>query len=1031
MLNLWGNIMVLGFCFVPEFTASRYCALPKDYPNTKLRDQRVKTVYNPGSSVYYDCTPGYRRVIGSPFVRCRYGQWTPLNMKCERKLCGSAGEILNGYFDYMEEASFGDSVAAVCSEGYHLKGNRYRLCQDSGWSGEIPSCEEGAEITCPSPSVANGVKVKGEARMYSRGNNVTFTCMDGFSLRGFREVTCGSDSLWHPRLPECLPSSVGSGRITIFPTINPVDEDVLQEDSPVGYCTAPNNYPGTVIADQHLLQRDFPPGTEVRYTCAPGYRKLRGGKVVSLCANGMWTTIDLKCERKSCGSAGEILNGHYEYVGILFGDTVSAVCSEGYEIIGRTYRQCRDQGWDGVPPVCEAVKCPDPPEVVNGVRTGTQEGPFVYSTVIGYRCQHGKLIGNREIYCRQDGTWSGPPPQCQTSRRTCLAPTSYPNMHIPDHLLSQRDFLPGTEVHYTCALGYQRTRGNTFISHCVNGRWTAIDLECERKSCGSAGEIPNGHYEYMGTSFGDTVSAVCNEGYKIIGHNYRQCHDQGWDGVPPVCEEDPPEITCPKPSVANGVVVKGEVPVYKKGNSVTFSCTEGFSLSGSWKITCGPDGQWHPNPPECLASNDNHGSRSEEGNCSVPVSYPSIVIMDLLQRDFPPGTEVRYTCAPGYRKLRGSKVVSLCANGMWTPVNLKCERKSCGSAGEILNGYYEYIGVLFGDTVSAVCNEGYEMIGRNYRECRDQGWDGVPPVCEAVKCADPPEVVNGVRSGPHEGPFIYSTVIGYRCLQGQLIGKSEIYCMQDGKWSGPPPECKDITCDYPYVEHGRRTGGYSRKYRYKDYVSFECQEGYHLSGPSTVTCGPAGQWTPSLPQCKAVTCSPLKVDFAEMGRIDTEHKYGESVIVTCMKGYKLNGKKRITCGSLGQWAPYLPQCQPITCRRPEIHSANMTVMEKVYKSGDSVSVTCKTPYILRGPSSIQCGSTGRWIPNLPKCLAQYKCPPLEIPNGIYLNRSRIGVTIRVRCEKFFELRGPADLTCLNDLTWHPKTLPICVIKDKE
>ncbi|KAG9332700.1 hypothetical protein JZ751_014799 [Albula glossodonta] len=736
MVNLWGNI-VLVFCLVPEFTASKYCAPPKDYPNTKLRDQKVKTVYNPGSSVYYDCTPGYRRVIGSPFVRCRNGQWTPLNMKCERKSCGSAGEILNGYFDYMGEASFGDFVAAVCREGYHLKGNRYRLCQDSGWSGEIPSCEEGAEITCPSPSVANGVKVKGEALMYNRGNNVTFTCMDGFSLRGFREVTCASDSLWHPRLPECLPSSVGSGRITILPTINPVDEDVLQEDSPVGYCTAPNNYPGTVITDQHLLQRDFPPGTEVRYTCAPGYRKLRGGKVISLCANGMWTTIDLKCE---------------------------------------------------------PVKCPDPPEVVNGVRTGPQEGPFVYSTVIGYRCRHGKLIGNREIYCRQDGTWSGPPPQCQTSR------------------------------------------------------------------------------------------------------------------------QDPPEITCPKPSVANSVMAKGEVPVYKKGNSVTFTCTDGFSLSGSWKINCGPDGQWHPNLPECLASNDNHGSRTEEGNCRAPVSYPSIVIMDLLQRDFPSGTEVRYTCAPGYRKLRGSKVISLCANGMWTPINLKCE---------------------------------------------------------TVKCADPPEVVNGVRSGPHEGPFIYSTVIGYRCLQGQLIGKSEIYCMQDGKWSGPPPECKDITCDYPYVEHGRRTGGYSRKYRYKDYVSFECQEGYHLSGLSTVTCGPAGQWTPSLPQCKAVTCPPPKVNFAEMGRIDTEHKYGESVIVTCMKGYKLNGKKRITCGSLGQWAPYLPQCQPITCRCPEIHSANMTVMEKVYKYGDSVSVTCKTSYTLRGPSSIQCGSKGQWIPNLPKCKYHY------------------------------------------------------------
>lgn len=32
---------------------------------------------------------------------------------------------------------------------------------------------------------------------------------------------------------------------------------------------------------------------------------------------------------KSCGSAGEIINGQFVYTGIEFGDTATAVCDEG------------------------------------------------------------------------------------------------------------------------------------------------------------------------------------------------------------------------------------------------------------------------------------------------------------------------------------------------------------------------------------------------------------------------------------------------------------------------------------------------------------------------------------------------------------------------------------------------------------------------------------------------------------------------------------------------------------------------------
>lgn len=88
--------------------------------------------------------------------------------------------------------------------------------------------------------------------------------------------------------------------------------------------------------------------------------------------------------------------------------------------------------------------------------------------------------------------------------------------------------------------------------------------------CGSAGEIDNGQYVYTGVDFGDTATAVCDEGwanmycnviftvilytfkdspflntwlwahpsirYRLVGQEIRNCLSAGWDGHAPACE---------------------------------------------------------------------------------------------------------------------------------------------------------------------------------------------------------------------------------------------------------------------------------------------------------------------------------------------------------------------------------------------------------------------------------------------------------------------------------------------------------------
>ncbi|XP_010889745.2 CUB and sushi domain-containing protein 1 [Esox lucius] len=551
---------------------------------------------------------------------------------------------------------------------------------------------------------------------------------------------------------------------------------------------------------------------------------------------------------------------------------------------------------------------------------------------------------------------------------TCGVPPSYPHTKVADKYIQLNKYNHGEKVIYRCAESYTESRGIRSIM-CDNGKWTRLKLKCEKKTCGSAGDLFNGYFNYTGSLFGDKAYAVCNEGFTLKGMEYRTCKDSVWTGEIPTCEEGrEPQIsqagiTCPYPSVANSMKLGEAVSVYRVRDSVTIVCSEGFLLTGDEQITCGPDGQWQTQLPQCLPSvedisctppktqerstftvisglkevyrpqdslsfscinnyhlngsktvtcgldgkwnpplpnctqikcpplkvengktSTNHRRPGSEviitcykghipkgvsrivcsplgrwmgeiplcvpGTCGVPPFYPNRHLSQsyLTKTNFSLGDRVRYSCGIGYMRVRGT-VYSTCVRGNWTPLTLRCERKSCGSAGEIDFGNFVYTGVEFGDTATGVCNEGFQLVGQNVRHCMNDGWDGRVPVCEPVQCVDPPEVINGEMDGNLEPPHIYRTVINYRCRKGKLIGASEIYCTKDGTWSAPPPECKDIKCPYPRVPNARRIGGITQPLVLGDTLTFVCYSGFVMEGPDTVKCGLDGTWMPALPTC--------------------------------------------------------------------------------------------------------------------------------------------------------------------------------------
>ncbi|KAF4096316.1 hypothetical protein G5714_022285 [Onychostoma macrolepis] len=473
----------------------------------------------------------------------------------------------------------------------------------------------------------------------------------------------------------------------------------------------------------------------------------------------------------------------------------------------------------------------------------------------------------------------------------CGEPTKY-----PDKQLSK--ILNNGDARYTCALGYTPSAGSR-TSKCVRGQWTTLTLKCEKMKCNALGDIEDGQYYQEGRSFGDKAIAVCNEGYVLRGEGVRICMEKGWNGMDPICEVS--KITCSAPAVANRQIKPGERTQYGPQDTVNIVCSEGFDLIGSPQVTCGPDGQWQGLPvcskvitcsaPAVANGRIRPGSRVYKpkdtvdvacnegfdligpeqvtcgpdcqwqalpecrlkkitGKCGPAPSYPHAFPRDgsSTLREYPSGARILYKCSIGYRRVRGITSIR-CQNGQWTNLQLRCERKKCGSAGEISYGQFEYTGVSFGDSATAVCEEGYELIGPKVRICRDGGWDGRSPVCEPVHCPPPPEVKDAEMFDPIYDHVPFGHVLSYHCRTGTLIGEREIYCTKSGTWSAPPPKCTDIACPYPHVQGGSRMRGFRAVYKYGNTVTIACNPGLKLTGESFVTCGQDGEWIPKLPAC--------------------------------------------------------------------------------------------------------------------------------------------------------------------------------------
>ncbi|XP_018609651.1 complement factor H-related protein 4-like [Scleropages formosus] len=372
---------------------------------------------------------------------------------------------------------------------------------------------------------------------------------------------------------------------------------------------------------------------------------------------------------------------------------------------------------------------------------------------------------------------------------------------------------------------------------------------------------------------------------------------------------------------------------------------------------------------------------------------------------------------------------------LWMPFTVVSAENNCSSHGIPLQGNFELASdiknsfspgesVIFSCQIKFTCDDGF--------------WKRSASRCQLVKC-EPIQPTKGlVMKGNFASPQ-YNDVIEFECQSddNQLNGPGQIQCTEKGEWSGPIPECEEIRCQYPLIQHGNPR--ISDTIYKKNYIlRFSCEQNYIPVGSGTVRCTKTG-WS-QQPRCEEQTCSVLyRSDVDEKSFTRSSYKTGEQVYFTCKGGYrKKENTDYITCTE-GVWEPR-DMCEVMTCsvtdQDPFVvgrsrHYDGLYRVEQ-YQYG----YTCKERYEKPDRNAYaQCTING-WKPD-PLCQSKTKrlsCKELpEVENGDRISEKQEGdlfKEVTFQCRRSYTLEGKETVRCRNG-NWEelPKCLKPCAIEN--
>ncbi|KAM6928883.1 C4b-binding protein alpha chain-like isoform 4-T4 [Lycodopsis pacificus] len=484
-----------------------------------------------------------------------------------------------------------------------------------------------------------------------------------------------------------------------------------------------------------------------------------------------------------------------------------------------------------------------------------------------------------------------------TQAQDCSKPVGGENMGLKDGDILLQTFPHGIKVSFACDTGYITKGGSSSIT-CTDGSWSRVNLKCEIKSCGNAGNVDNGYIDYPeGSDFGAKLVVICNTGHRLVGRSPNIiCGVAGWTGRLPECEV----VTC---SPLKQVVAGTFSPIqdfYDYRQVVEFTCNDDHTLNGSKSISCSADGTFKPAPPTCVTV-----------LCKDPVIENAVWVGGSRPPHRHMAT-VNYKCVSGHT-MKGAGTQTCGIDGQWSPGLPTCEPVLCKDP-VIENAVW-----VGGSrpphrhmaTVTYKCVSGHTMKGAGTQTCGIDGqWSPGLPTCESVLCKDP-VIENAAWDGGSQPPHRHMATVTYKCVSGHTMkGAGTQTCGVDGRWSPGLPTCEPVLCKDPVIENAAWDGGSRPPHRHMATVTYKCVSGHTMTGEGTQTCGVDGRWSPGLPTCQPVQCKDPDIENAAWdGGSRSPYNYMSTVTYECVSGYNMKGERTLACGVDGQWSPGLPTCE--------------------------------------------------------------------------------------------------------------------------
>ncbi|XP_038055062.1 sushi, von Willebrand factor type A, EGF and pentraxin domain-containing protein 1-like [Patiria miniata] len=891
--------------------------------------------FNYGSVCEFECRSGFVLTGGQASIECQRqgdtGVWSAQQPTCQAVTCPTLTAPVNGGFFNNTNCStaYGSWCRFTCDDGYQLTGSGVRRClaqpgaAQGYWDGYEARCEV---QTCPRAYIPANAYISNSqdcpaTDQIPAGTTCRYACQPGHVLTGSTEVTCGNDENWNSTFPYCQVVTCDSSELPAsqngFKNGCPHTEEVYNTTCTLGcnlgymptqptdvMCTDDGN--GTATWDANMIMCEAVQCDPLEMPGALGYLPL------------------------SCTLNGVAVNDTDQMQS--YGTICMASCDLGFTSSGSGSRTCQlTSQWDGVPLQCTDTTPPTlmcPPDITlfaeqraNFAVVGYEWEPLtaidasgnIIATLVSINGQ--PVPANRSSvfyegtyhfnYFAEDASYNSATCDLLVNVLVTRCPPLYGPQNSETSLVSgqgecDKAAVFGSVCNISCEEGYTLSNGSQQVTaECVKkvasstvGYWQSPSVECVPNTC-QVPAFPNGFISGCSGQEVDYQSScifVCNPGYRSNHTSQsgttRTCLADGtWTGMQPVCEA----VTCNSlRNLTHGTVqpsdcsTQAELPY---NTLCTFTCDDGFSLSGPYSKVCTDRGVWSDarpvscsdyQPPvftdacpvyvnqiapanmrQAIVTFQTPQATDNSGDVSVSSQDPSLGSGSSFLEGT---TRLIYTATDAAMNSRRCDVYV-------TVQVLRCRPLQAPASGSLV----QCPSNIYGASCSFACNAGYDLDGPSTRTCQrvinsvqmnwinqlngndlQVEWSGTSPRCLPVTCPALADRLPAIRSGCFQYPpatEVLGTTCSWYCPYGYGgVGSQQSMCLANSTWDVVDFSCEKRNCSVLVPSAGMEISPAIclTSPTFNDYCFLRCsQSGYRVDPPSYdfIRCLGSGYWS--------------------------------------------------------------------------------------------------------------------------------------------------------------------------------------------